>query len=34
MGLDPDRALTAADYLIELVNRIPARAWKRHSHGA
>jgi hypothetical protein len=34
MGLDPDRALTAADYLIELVNRIPARAWKRHTHGA
>lgn len=34
MGLDPDRALTAADYLIELVNRIPAQAWQRRAPGA
>lgn len=33
MRLDPDRALTAADYLIALVERIPARAWKRHAPG-
>ncbi|GHC91272.1 hypothetical protein GCM10007079_38440 [Nocardiopsis terrae] len=29
MHLDPDRALTAADYLIDLVDRIPAQAWER-----
>ncbi|MDT0328678.1 hypothetical protein [Nocardiopsis lambiniae] len=28
MRLDPDRALTAADYLIDLIARIPARAWR------
>ncbi|MCY9784921.1 hypothetical protein KIK06_13570 [Nocardiopsis sp. EMB25] len=27
MRLDPDRALTAADYLIDLVNRVPTTAW-------
>lgn len=29
MRLDPDRALTAADYLIDLLERVPAEAWKR-----
>lgn len=29
MRLDPDRALTAANYLIELLERIPAEVWKR-----
>ncbi|WP_159942296.1 MULTISPECIES: hypothetical protein [unclassified Nocardiopsis] len=33
MRLDPDRALTAADYLIDLVERIPADAWKRGAPG-
>lgn len=33
MRLDPDRALTAADYLIDLVNRIPRRAWQPHTTG-
>lgn len=31
MRLDPDRALTAADYLIDFVERIPAKAWQRHA---
>ena len=31
MRLDPDRALTAADYLIDLVERIPVDAWKRRT---
>ncbi|WP_017572248.1 hypothetical protein [Nocardiopsis halotolerans] len=33
MRLDPDRALTAADYLIALVERVPAEAWKRRAPG-
>ncbi|MFD6096293.1 hypothetical protein ACFVWN_19560 [Nocardiopsis flavescens] len=33
MRLDPDRALTAADYLIDLVDRVPARAWRTHAAG-
>ncbi|MFJ9556580.1 hypothetical protein ACIRPH_22415 [Nocardiopsis sp. NPDC101807] len=33
MRLDPNRSLTAADYLIDLVERIPAEAWKRHPAG-
>ncbi|NYH51025.1 MULTISPECIES: hypothetical protein [Nocardiopsis] len=33
MRLDPDRALTIADYLIDLVERIPAEAWKRRAPG-
>lgn len=27
MRLDPDRALTAADYLIDLVDRVPSHVW-------
>lgn len=27
MRLDPDRALTAADYLIDLVDHVPSHAW-------
>lgn len=34
MRLDPDRALTAAGYLIDLVDRIPDRAWGGHSTGS
>ena len=33
MRLDPNRSLTAADYLIDVVERIPAEAWKRHTTG-
>ncbi|WP_150236368.1 hypothetical protein [Nocardiopsis quinghaiensis] len=33
MRLDPDRALTVADYLIDLVERIPDEAWKRRAPG-
>ena len=33
MGLDPDRALTAADYLIDLLDRIPTHAWERNTTG-
>ncbi|PDP84694.1 hypothetical protein CQJ94_26900 [Glycomyces fuscus] len=33
MRLDPDRAVTAADYLIALVERVPAEAWKRRAPG-
>lgn len=31
MRLDPDRALTAADYLIDLVERLPNEVWKRRA---
>lgn len=34
MRLDPDRALTAADYLIELVIRVPDQAWERNTTGS
>ena len=30
MRLDPDRALTAADYLIDLIDRVPSQAWGTH----
>lgn len=33
MRLDPNRSLTAADYLIDVVERIPAQAWNRHTPG-
>ncbi|CAL9569739.1 hypothetical protein SUDANB121_04839 [Nocardiopsis dassonvillei] len=31
LRLDPDRALTAADYLIDLIDRVPAQAWGTHT---
>ena len=34
MRLDPARALTAADYLIDLVDRIPGRAWELDTAGS
>ncbi|MBR8744077.1 hypothetical protein [Nocardiopsis sp. MG754419] len=34
MGLDPARALTAADYLIALVERVPDQAWEHHTAGS
>lgn len=34
LRLDPDRALAAADYLIELVSRVPARAWAHDTAGS
>jgi hypothetical protein len=34
MRLDPDRALTAADYLIDLVSRVPDQAWERDTTGS
>ncbi|MEV2276571.1 hypothetical protein AB0I72_13360 [Nocardiopsis sp. NPDC049922] len=33
MRLDPDRALTAADYLVELVDRVPSTAWNGRTTG-
>ncbi|OLT28945.1 hypothetical protein BJF83_13480 [Nocardiopsis sp. CNR-923] len=33
MRLDPARALTAADYLIELVDRVPSTAWNGRTTG-
>lgn len=34
MRLDPDRALTAAEYLIDLIDRLPAQAWRTHTTGS
>ncbi len=34
MRLDPDRALTAADYLIDLIDRVPAQAGGTHATGS
>ncbi|WP_116244516.1 hypothetical protein [Nocardiopsis sp. FIRDI 009] len=33
MRLDPDRALTAADYLIDLLDRVPAAVWHERPTG-
>lgn len=34
MRLEPDRALTAADYLIDLVDRVPSRVWTCDTTGS
>ncbi|MFL1380336.1 hypothetical protein [Nocardiopsis protaetiae] len=34
LRLDPDRALTAADYLIDLIDRVPEQAWGTHATGS
>lgn len=34
MRLDPDRALTAADYLIDLVDHVPSHAWACDTAGS